>query len=129
MDTIQIDLDDLEAFIQAHIQEQAVNLQTQDTLERLVSDVESNTLRYMKYFYEACDAEQPDKDDDFNMENAMVAKDAINRWRQRIEPQGLAGEAAGQAPAIPMHMKNDWEVRFKPRDGCQGCYQQVASAH
>jgi DNA replication licensing factor MCM7 len=116
MDTIQIDLDDLEAFIQAHIQEQAVNLQTQDTLERLVSDVESNTLRYMKYFYEACDAEQPDKDDDFNMENAMVAKDAINRWRQRIDPQGIAGEAAGQAPAIPMHMKNDWEVRFKPRD-------------
>jgi DNA replication licensing factor MCM7 len=116
MDTIQIDLDDLEAFIQAHIQDQAVNLQTQDTLERLVSDVESNTLRYMKYFYEACDAEQPDKDDDFNMENAMVAKDAINRWRQRIEPQGLAGEAAGQAPAIPMHMKNDWEVRFKPRE-------------
>merc|ERR1719265_2798829 len=118
MDTIQIDLNDLEEFVRAHIQspDSQMNIQAQDKLEKLVDDVESNTLRYMKYFYEACDTEQPEKDDDFNMENSLVAKDAINRWHARRQIEGQLGEAAGQVPAIPLRMKNDWEVRFKPRE-------------
>merc|ERR1719183_3472986 len=118
MDTIQIDLDDLRAFVQAQIQspDAQMNIQLQDALEKLVPDCESNTLRYMKYFYEACDAEQPEKDDDFNMENAALAKDAINRWRARNWAEGQGGDAPGQVPSIPPRMKNDWEVRFTPRD-------------
>merc|ERR1719183_1812549 len=118
MDTIQIDLDDLRAFVQAQIQspDAQMNIQLQDALEKLVPDCESNTLRYMKYFYEACDAEQPEKDDDFNMENAALAKDAINRWRARNWADGQGGDAPGQVPTIPPRMKNDWEVRFTPRD-------------
>jgi len=118
MDTIQIDLNDLEEFCRAQIQspDSQMNLQAQDILEKLVGDVEANTLRYMKYFYEACDVEQPDKDDDFNMENAILAKDAVNRWRARSLADPQAGEPSGNIPAIPLRMKNDWEVRFKPRE-------------
>jgi DNA replication licensing factor MCM7 len=118
MDTVQVDLNDLEEFIRTQIQNPSsqMNIQLQDNLEKLVGDIESNTLRYMKYFYEACDAEQPDKDDDFNMENAVLAKDAINRWRARNAAAGEPSEAPGQAPAIPLRMKNDWEVRFHPRE-------------
>merc|ERR1719428_584174 len=50
------------------------------------------------------------------MENAVLAKDAINRWRARNSAEGQAGDAPGQPPAIPVRMKNDWEVRFKPRE-------------
>lgn len=118
MDTVQIDLNDLEEFIRMQIQssDSQMNIQAQDQLEKLLGDLESNALRYMKYFYEACDAEQPDKDDDFNMENAILAKDAINRWRERSWAENQTGEAAGQLPAVPLRMKNDWEVRFKPRE-------------
>merc|ERR1719253_2352832 len=111
MDTVHIDLNDLEEFIRAQIQtsDSQMNIQAQDSLERLLTDLESDTLRYMKYFYEACDAEQPDKDDDFNMENAALAKDAINRWRARnwADNAGADG-ASGQAPSVPPRMKNDW---------------------
>jgi len=119
MDTIQIDLDDLENYLRAQLQaaDGELNLQVADTLEHLITDLESNTMRYMKYFYEAADAEQPDKDDDFNMENAILAKDAINRWRERSWAQQAAGaEDGSKAPPVPVRMKNDWEVRFKPRE-------------
>jgi DNA replication licensing factor MCM7 len=118
IDTIWIDLQDVEEFCRRELQAEASNIQMVDAIEKLLGDIESNTLRYMKYFYDACDVEQPDKDDDFNMENAALAKDAINRWRQRSWAERLAGGQAGSetAPAMPQQMKNDWEVRFKPRD-------------
>merc|ERR1719446_832279 len=37
-------------------------------------------------------------------------------WRARNAAAGEPGEAPGQVPAIPVRMKNDWEVRFKPRE-------------
>merc|ERR1719478_283621 len=115
IDTIHIDLNDVEQFCRAEMEnpDAQLNIQMADSVEKFVSDIESNTLRYMKYFYDAVDAEQPDKDDDFNMENAALAKDAVNRWRERA--WASAGGAAGTAPPMPVQMKNDWEIRFKPR--------------
>jgi len=118
IDTIHIDLNDVEEFCRKELQspESQNNMQYVDSVEKLMSDIESNTLRYMKYFYDACDAEQPDKDDDFNMENAVLAKDAINRWRERsLAERVVGGQGTDQAPSMPLKMKNDWEVRFKPR--------------
>merc|ERR1740130_523580 len=107
MDTVQIDLNDLELFCREQIQSQ--ESQNPDMLESLLGDLESNALRYMKYFYEAADQEQPDKDDDFNMENAALAKDAINRWRERSwrdrQDADGAPDANGKPPAIPARMK------------------------
>jgi len=118
IDTIPIDLNDVEEFCRKELQspDSQMNIKLVDSIEKLMNDIESNTLRYMKYFYDACDAEQPDKDDDFNMENAVLAKDAINRWRERswVERQ-VGGAGADQVPSMPLKMKNDWEVRFKPR--------------
>jgi len=118
LDTIPIDLNDLELFCREMLSSGQINIQQQDACEKLVSDVEAYTLRYMKYFYEACDEQQPEKDDDFNMENAALAKDAINRWRARnwADAAAQAGNAGAQAPPIPLRMKNDWEVRFTPRE-------------
>jgi len=117
IDTIFIDLSDVEEFCRQQLQaDGSQDIQMVDSVEKLISDIEFNTLRYMKYFYDACDAEQPEKDDDFNMENAALAKDAINRWRHRNWADRLAGSTdAESAPPMPRQMKNDWEVRFKPR--------------
>jgi DNA replication licensing factor MCM7 len=130
LDTIPIDLNDLELFCREQIQGSQMDMQKQDAIEKLISDIEANTLRYMKYFYEACDAEQPDKDDDFNMENAALAKDAINRWRARnwADNAGADG-ASGQAPSVPPRMKNDWEVRFKPRAECKTMKLREITSH
>jgi len=129
MDTVQIDLNDLELFCREQIQSQ--ESQNPDMLESLLGDLESNALRYMKYFYEAADQEQPDKDDDFNMENAALAKDAINRWRERSwrDRQDADGGSA-QLPAVPARMKNDWEVRFKPREESKSLkLREIASTY
>jgi DNA replication licensing factor MCM7 len=119
IDTVHVDLNDVQEFCRKELQngDEALNIQMTEAVEKLISDIESNTMRYMRYFYNACDFEQPEKDDDFNMENTALAKDAINRWRERswTERQTGAEGATGQAPPMPQQMKNDWEVRFKPR--------------
>jgi len=117
IDTIPIDLNDVEDFCRQELQSDGANIQLVESLERLISDIESNTMRYMRYFYDACDLEQPDKDDDFNMENSALAKDAVNTWRERnwAERQVGGTGTADKAPPMPRQMKNDWEVRFKPR--------------
>jgi len=116
IDTIFIDLDDVEEFCRKEL-DGAPAMEVVDAVEKLIHDIEANTLRYMRYFYDACDAEQPNKDNDFNMENAALAKDAINRWRERSWADRAASGQAGSeaAPAMPPLMKNDWEVRFQPR--------------
>jgi DNA replication licensing factor MCM7 len=116
METIHIDLADLAAFCQKELQDEAsqMNVQSAETVEKLLHDIESNTLRYMKYFYDACDLEQPDKDE-IQEGSAASAKDAIKKWRKRNLEEQQDGQGVGQAVAIPKRMKNDWEVRFKPR--------------
>jgi DNA replication licensing factor MCM7 len=116
IDTIHIDLDDLAAYCQQQLQsdEAQLNVQTADNLEKLLDDIESNTLSYMKYFYEACDLEQPAQDETPEG-SAALAKDAINRWRKRNHEERQDGPGAGQALPIPAQMRNDWEIRFKPR--------------
>jgi len=118
IDTITIDLNDVEDFCRKELQsaDTQLNIQQVESIEKFLGDIESNTMRYMRYFYDACDLEQPDKDDDFNMENAALAKDAVNRWRERSwADRANPGATAGSAPPMPQKMKNDWEVRFAPR--------------
>jgi len=122
LDTIFIDLDDLAEFCRQELGDSDTlasgnALEMQNAMESMIPDIETNTLRYLKYFYEACDAEQPLKDGDYNQEKATIAKDKINQWReQRVEEQRESGQVPpAEGPGIPLRMKNDWDVRFAPR--------------
>mmetsp|Transcript_44033 Transcript_44033/g.128215 ORF Transcript_44033/g.128215 Transcript_44033/m.128215 type:complete len:786 (+) Transcript_44033:97-2454(+) len=121
LETIFVDLNDLEDFCKQEILEpdEAIadakgipKIQLQQSIEKWISDIETNASRYMKYFYEACDAELPERDADFNTDGSL-AKDVITRWREAtLRRQG--GENS-----LPLRLKNDFDVRFKPRDGCK----------
>merc|ERR1719422_2000517 len=86
---------------------QATKITLQQAIEQMLSDVEGNAFRFMRYFYEACDAELPDQDDGASAD-ASEAKHIIRRWRERNMRE--------QGGDIPLRLKNDFDVRFKPRD-------------
>jgi len=121
IDTIQIDLDDVADFCQKEMQAPDVGVEAQNAAEQLIEDIETNTLRYSKYFYDALDAEQPERDSDFNPDTAELTKLAINRWRERLTSEREAMQGPGTdgqqntAAGVPVQMKNEWEVRFRPR--------------
>jgi len=125
METIFIDLNDVEDFCKQELMNpdeaiadarQIPKIQLQQSIECFIEDIESNASRYMKYFYEACDLALPERDQDFNPDGS--AKDVIAKWRQRmLAEQREAGDQPGAATAgIPLRLKNDFDVRFKPRD-------------
>lgn len=65
---------------------------------------------------EACDAELPDRDEGFDAEGSL-AKDVIMKWRQNmLQQQRASGSETG---GLPLRLKNDFDVRFKPRDSCK----------
>eukprot|EP00408_Alexandrium_pacificum_P067780 CAMPEP_0171168918 /NCGR_PEP_ID=MMETSP0790-20130122/7952_1 /TAXON_ID=2925 /ORGANISM="Alexandrium catenella, Strain OF101" /LENGTH=364 /DNA_ID=CAMNT_0011633761 /DNA_START=85 /DNA_END=1175 /DNA_ORIENTATION=- len=123
-ETIFVDLNEVEEFCRSEIQnpDQRIiealsipKIQLQESLEKMMVDIERNTFRYMKYFYEACDAELPDRDMDFNTDSGVMAKDAVQQWRERQLAQQGAGTGAGLS-GIPVKLKNNFDVRFRPRD-------------
>merc|ERR1712166_1160055 len=82
LETVFINLNDVEEFCKKEVHSPDVpssmnKSHVQMAIEDLVQDIESNSLRHMKYFYEACHAELPDKDDDFDSEGAGIAMDTI----------------------------------------------------
>jgi len=111
IDTIQIDLDDVAEFCKKEMESPEVSVDAQVAAEKLILDIEENTLRYQKFFYDALNAEQPERDSDFSPDTAELTKFNINRWRERVAAE--KGTADGQA--VPVQMNNEWDVRFKPR--------------
>jgi len=116
LETLFLDLNDLKQFCEREKampdqdimdKVQLSKILMQQAVEQMLHDVESNALRFMKYFYEACDAELPEPDENTSGD-VSEAKDIIRRWRERQQK-----EAGGEAPA---RLKNDFDVRFKPRD-------------
>mmetsp|Transcript_79759 Transcript_79759/g.140790 ORF Transcript_79759/g.140790 Transcript_79759/m.140790 type:complete len:794 (-) Transcript_79759:105-2486(-) len=113
--TVFIDLNDVEEFCKKEIVEpddqiSQSPIQLQQAIENLVADIEKQAPRYQRFFYEACDAEQPDRDAGYVAEGAAMARDAVQSWRQRMMQQ--AGMSAANLPA---RIKNTWDVRFMPR--------------
>jgi len=127
IETIFVDLNDVEEFCQKEIQspdQQIVEalsvpkIQLQQAIEQMLDDIEENTFRYAKYFYEACDAEVPERNANFNAESTALARDAVQQWRERQLAQ-QSGGAGGAAAAVPMKLKNNFDIRFKPRNAAR----------
>mmetsp|Transcript_43912 Transcript_43912/g.136673 ORF Transcript_43912/g.136673 Transcript_43912/m.136673 type:complete len:805 (-) Transcript_43912:63-2477(-) len=123
-ETIFVDLNEVEEFCRTEIQNpdqdivEALSIpkvQLQESLEKMLMDIETNAFRYMRYFYEACDAELPERDENFDPAGTAMARDAVQQWRERQLAQQGAG-AGGAAAGIPVKLKNNFDVRFKPRD-------------
>jgi len=116
LETLLIDLNDLRQFCEREIavpdqdimeEVQFTKITLQQAIEQMLFDVESNAYRFMKYFYEACDAELPEQDEGADAD-ASEAKHIIRRWRERNMRE--------QGGDVPLRLKNDFDVRFKPRD-------------
>mmetsp|Transcript_43913 Transcript_43913/g.136681 ORF Transcript_43913/g.136681 Transcript_43913/m.136681 type:complete len:805 (-) Transcript_43913:28-2442(-) len=123
-ETVFVDLNEVEEFCRTEIQNpdqdivEALSIpkvQLQESLEKMLMDIETNAFRYMRYFYEACDAELPERDENFDPAGTAMARDAVQQWRERQLAQQGAG-AGGAAAGIPVKLKNNFDVRFKPRD-------------
>jgi len=117
LETVFIDLKDVREFCEREVtnpdQEimeahQITKIILQQSIEQFLSDIETNAFRFMRYFYEACDAELPERDAGASGD-ANEAKDIIRQWRERN-----AAQAGGEG--MPLRLKNDFDVRFKPSD-------------
>jgi len=114
-ETIFIDLGDVEEFCRREIQDpQSQFSQSKLSTEDIVADIESNTLRYERYFYEACAKELPDHDADFNAEGGGLAKELVQKWRQKRVAQ-IQSESGQMVDQIPQQLQNTFHIRFKPR--------------
>jgi len=122
LETVFINLNDVEEFCKKEVHSPDVpssmnKSHVQMAIEDLVQDIESNSLRHMKYFYEACHAELPDKDDDFDSEGAGIAMDTIKKWRERQLALQSEDGASSAGADIPMQLKHagNLDIRFEPR--------------
>jgi len=123
IETIFVDLNDLEEFIKQEILEPddqiadatgIPKIQLQQSIEQWLSDLEVNTSRYQRYFYEACDAELPGRQ--AGAGEVGSAKEVVMKWRERMmAAQTAAGGEGGAAAGVPVRLKNDWDVKFLPR--------------
>jgi len=134
-ETIFVDLNDVEEFCRKELQDpdqqiadalSIPTIQLQQSLELMLVDIEANAMRYSRYFYEACDAELPERDADFNTESSALARDAVQQWRERQLAQ-QQGAGAGQA-SIPVKLKNNFDVRFKPREAAKSMKMREINA-
>ncbi|CAJ1330092.1 unnamed protein product [Effrenium voratum] len=118
--TVVIDLEDVEQFCRRELKDadmsQALNLKMQQSIESFVSSIEGNVSRYQWFFYEACDQEQPARDEGYRAEGPARARDAVQCWRERLaKHQEQAGGALPKESGVPAKLKNPWDIRFKPR--------------
>jgi len=115
-ETIFIDLGDVEEFCRREIQDPHSQFsQSKLSTEDIVADIETNTLRYERYFYEACATELPEHDGDFNAEGGGLAKELVQKWRQKRVAQIQAEGGQAVEDTIPQLLKNSFNIRFKPR--------------
>jgi DNA replication licensing factor MCM7 len=117
LETVFVDLGDVQEFCEREIANpdqdimethQLTKITLQQSIEQFIQDISTNAYRFMRYFYEACDAELPEREVDLGGEG-NEAKDIIRRWRERN-----AKESGGEG--MPLRLKNDFEVRFRPSD-------------
>jgi len=122
IETIHIDLSDVHAFAQGQMEHPdeeiseaagVPKMKLLQSAESLTEDIESNAMRFMKFFYDACEDAMPERDHEFNVEQAEVGKDMIQQWRQRMVDNQKDG--GGDIPSIPARLRNNFDVRFKPR--------------
>jgi len=123
LETVHVDLDDVEEFAKNEILtpdnviadgRQIPKIQLQQSIEHWIADIESNASRFMGYFYEACDEVLPAKDED-SAADGTTAKDVIAKWRARMMEQQRDAGTEGANSGLPLRLKNDFDVRFKPR--------------
>jgi len=117
LETVFIDLGDVREFCEREISNpdqdimemhQLTKITLQQAIEQFLSDIETNAYRFMRYFYEACDAELPERTGDASAET-NEAKSIIRQWREKN-----ARESGGEG--MPLRLKNDFDVRFRPGD-------------
>eukprot|EP00746_Dinoflagellata_sp_MGD_P001079 gnl/MRDRNA2_/MRDRNA2_102003_c0_seq1.p1 gnl/MRDRNA2_/MRDRNA2_102003_c0~~gnl/MRDRNA2_/MRDRNA2_102003_c0_seq1.p1 ORF type:complete len:817 (-),score=178.66 gnl/MRDRNA2_/MRDRNA2_102003_c0_seq1:212-2587(-) len=120
-ETVQIDMDDLEQFvekefstpdadIQAALQKEAALLQ--ESLRQLQSGIQNNTLRYLKFFFDACVQLFPQPDENFNTSKTGLSHQTTAAWRKR-QHEERAGGPVGAFP-VPAKLMHNFDIRFKP---------------
>eukprot|EP00933_Yihiella_yeosuensis_P057167 TRINITY_DN5678_c0_g1_i1.p1 TRINITY_DN5678_c0_g1~~TRINITY_DN5678_c0_g1_i1.p1 ORF type:complete len:810 (-),score=187.50 TRINITY_DN5678_c0_g1_i1:331-2760(-) len=126
LDTVNIDLADVEAFCKRELlnPDDAISaihgnkVQLQESIDHLLTDIEMNAYRYMRYFYEACDGEQPVRDAAYQADGAGAARDMVQSWRTRmLDQQQATSGVESRKSGLPPRLRNTWDVRFKPRTG------------
>jgi len=117
-ETIFIDLQDVEDFCKKEIQDPHSQFsQSKLSTEDIVTDIETNTLRYERYFYEACSEELPGHDSNFDAEGGGLARELVQKWRQKQVEQVQA--ETGQVVEFPKQLQNTFNIRFMPRPNLQ----------
>eukprot|EP00930_Biecheleria_cincta_P071286 TRINITY_DN587_c0_g2_i2.p1 TRINITY_DN587_c0_g2~~TRINITY_DN587_c0_g2_i2.p1 ORF type:complete len:794 (-),score=171.86 TRINITY_DN587_c0_g2_i2:198-2579(-) len=111
--TIFIDLNDVEEFCKKELLGED-SLQVQQAIESLVTDIEQNSYRYQRFFYDACDKLQPARDAGYKADGAAMARDAVQSWRERMSAQQAMSPGAS-SDTLPLQIKNTWNLRFSPR--------------
>lgn len=111
--TIFIHLNDVEEFCKKEMLGED-SVQMQQATETLVVDIEQNSYRYQRFFYDACDKLQPARDAGHNADGAAVARDAVQSWRERMAAQQAASPGLNN-DTLPPQLKNNWNLRFSPR--------------
>jgi len=79
-------------------------------------DLMTNTQRFLKFLYEACDSLLPSPDDDYNNEREMTMEEEISATRQqRINDEGQVPNAVEKA------LCRRYEIQIKPRNKTKPC--------
>jgi len=119
LETVEIDLNDVQEFCNKELLNPDSKIaeglsvpkpQLQRSIQEFLESIENNTLHYQQVFYEAADKELPDRDAQVG---ELLAKELVRKWRMN---QAKQQQTKGQSETnkIPLALKNNWEVRFKP---------------
>lgn len=115
LETVEIDLNDVNEFCAKELLNPDSKLaeglsvtqqQLQKSIQEFIASIETNTLHYEQVFYQACDKELPERDAQIG---ELHAKELVRKWRTK-----QAQQQPGAGSGIPLALKNNWQVRFKP---------------
>jgi len=121
-ETIEVDLDDLEQFVEKEFPKPDDDIRAalgkgpevlQDALRQLQAGIQKNTLRYSKFFFDACVQQFPEPDGDFNTAKTGLSQQTTAAWRKRIHEERAGGAAVGAFP-VPAKLMHNFDIRFKP---------------
>jgi DNA replication licensing factor MCM7 len=121
-ETIQIDLDDLEQFAEKEFAKPDEDIRAalgkdaqmlQESLRALQTGIRDNSLRYLKFFFDACVQHFPDPNDDFNTAKTGLSQQTTAAWRRRQHEERAGGAPAGPFP-VPAKLMHNFDIRFKP---------------
>jgi DNA replication licensing factor MCM7 len=120
-ETIQIDLDDIEKFVEKEFPRPDEDIRQalgkgpevlQESLRHLQANIQTNALRYLKFFFDACVQQFPEPDGEFNTAKTGLSQQTTAAWRKRLHEE-QAGGAAGAFP-VPAKLMHNFNIKFKP---------------